>query len=418
LFCSLLWHFVGLALWLAGLSASGPMHRSSPYGLPTAGPKTPPAKTTSVSHGPFGQGPPPSGQGLNQGLPALVQRGVVGGGNWQRPHLGQQQQMQPQSAVSMAEQMRFILQQRQQQQSQGGASQAVAQQPVFVAPADRAPPVVEPPPPNPELEALQEAQRKAAELRRAIERNEGYFEPHLGQVIRGDEDATYTVIAKEALGVGVFSVVWPCADKENKLVALKVVRHQDHFRRSAEKEVQILRLAKQLSEQDPEGAAHVALLRGAFIHKATSPAGDPLEYLCMSFEKLESNLRSVGRQPLDKCLRFSKQIFRALRFLHDTVGIVHCDVKPDNLLMRWDGQAVKLADFGTARTSPEIQAVDELQPLFYRAPEVFIGATRGRKIDVWSAALTVYELVVGRILFRNCHNAREVLETTMQHFGP
>ena len=48
-------------------------------------------------------------------------------------------------------------------------------------------------------------------------------------------------------------------------------------------------------------------------------------------------------------MQFGKQIMRALRYLHDVVGIVHCDVKPDNLLLRWDGLAVKLCDFGCAR---------------------------------------------------------------------
>ncbi|CAK9026771.1 Ankyrin repeat domain-containing protein 17 [Durusdinium trenchii] len=48
--------------------------------------------------------------------------------------------------------------------------------------------------------------------------------------------------------------------------------------------------------QDPESAAHVALLRDSFVHKVSSPQGE-LEYLCMCFEKLESNLRKVGKQP-------------------------------------------------------------------------------------------------------------------------
>lgn len=106
----------------------------------------------------------------------------------------------------------------------------------------------------------------------------------------------YTVVSDEALGVGVFSVVWPCADKNNKLVAMKVIRHQDHFRKYAMREVDVLRRAAELKGEDPESAAHVALLRDSFVHKAVGPLGD-LEYLCICFEKLESNLRKVGKQP-------------------------------------------------------------------------------------------------------------------------
>jgi len=210
-------------------------------------------------------------------------------------------------------------------------------------------------------------------------------------------------------------VVWPCADSNNKLVALKAVRWQAHFRKFSEKEVEVLSWAKDLAEKDPEGAAQVAMLRDHFVHKV-EPSGE--EHLCMAFEKLESNLRSIGKQPLVKVLQFSKQLLLALRYLHDTVEIVHCDVKPDNLLLRWDGLAVKLCDFGTARRPAELQQQDELQPLFYRAPEVFLGATRGRKIDVWSAGCTIYELVVGRIIFRSCHNAREVIQKIMELCGP
>lgn len=286
----------------------------------------------------------------------------------------------------------------------------------FVPPP--APPPPAPPPPEPEKTQEQLDREAHQRLHEAIERNEGYLKAHLGYHIQDSEVGPYTVVSHEALGVGVFSVVWPCADKDNKLVAMKVIRHQDHFRKYANREVEALQKAAGLRDQDPESAAHVALLRDSFVHKVSSPQGDQ-EYLCMCFEKLESNLRKIGKQPLEKVLQFGKQIMRALRYLHDVVQIVHCDVKSDNLLLRWDGLAVKLMDFGTARPSPELQSQDELQPLFYRAPEeVILGCTRGRKIDVWSAAFTIYELTVGRIYLRNCHTPREVLEEIMQLRGP
>merc|ERR1712050_387824 len=95
-----------------------------------------------------------------------------------------------------------------------------------------------------------------------------------------------------------------------------------------------------------------------------------------------------------------------------------CDVKPDNLLLLWDGMAVKLCDFGTARFPADLQGEDQLQPLFYRAPEVYLGSTRGRKIDMWSAGLVIFELVTGKILFRSCSSEREVMEKLMQLRGP
>jgi len=255
---------------------------------------------------------------------------------------------------------------------------------------------------------------EAEQLRRAVEQNEGYFQPQqpLGYIMQ-NEDLRYTIIGKEALGVGVFSVVWPCADANNKLVAMKVVRYQDHFRRYANKEVLVMQRCAELTENDPEGSAQIGQMRDHFVHRVGE-----VEHLCMAFEKLEANLRQAGKQPLNKVLKFGKQILSGLRYLHDIVGLVHCDVKPDNLLLRWDGLSVKLCDFGTCRSSPELQPIDELQPLFYRAPEVFLGVVRGRKIDMWSAGCTIYEMAVGRILFRACNTHREVVEKIQRIGGP
>merc|ERR1719436_577867 len=147
---------------------------------------------------------------------------------------------------------------------------------------------------------------------------------------------------------------------------------------------------RDLADKDPDGSAQLAMLRDHFALRVGE-----VEHLCMAFEKLESNLRTAGKQPLENVLKFSKQIL---------VGLVHCDVKPDNLLLRWDGLSVKLCDFGTARFPAELQNEDQLQPLFYRAPEVYLGVTRGRKIDIWSAGLVIYELVTGRIMMRRCNS--------------
>merc|ERR1711862_307989 len=120
-------------------------------------------------------------------------------------------------------------------------------------------------------------------------------------------------------------------------------------------------------------------------------------YLCLAFPKLHSSLRSAGKQSLEKTQAFGKQTFLALRYLHNSVGLVHADVKPDNLLLRHDSLGVMLCDFGAAKSWLELQGQDEVQALFYRAPEVIIGMMRGPQIDIWSAGCTVYEIATGQI---------------------
>eukprot|EP00929_Paragymnodinium_shiwhaense_P112107 TRINITY_DN80364_c0_g1_i1.p1 TRINITY_DN80364_c0_g1~~TRINITY_DN80364_c0_g1_i1.p1 ORF type:complete len:561 (-),score=105.77 TRINITY_DN80364_c0_g1_i1:54-1736(-) len=258
-----------------------------------------------------------------------------------------------------------------------------------------------------EAEAAEKARKE--EERRSIEKGEGYFKPFIGYRIGEGDSGPYTVVANKPLGVGMFSSVWAVADKNNKLIAVKAARSQEHFQKVTKNEVALLDRLKSLRDVDPEGCDQLMMLREHFMHG---------QHLMMTFEKLEGNLRSAGKQPLDKAISYAKQILCSLRFLHDTAGVVHCDVKPDNLLMRWDGLAVKLADFGAARTPDLLQVTDDLQPLYYRAPEVLIGATRGRKIDLWSAGCTIYEMIVGRIWMQSCTTLREVMEHVMKNRGP
>jgi serine/threonine-protein kinase PRP4 len=210
------------------------------------------------------------------------------------------------------------------------------------------------------------------------------------------------------LGRGTFSSVFAAANDSKKLVALKAVRSQEYFRKYANKEVAIMLRIRDSCPKDPEGAANVLNLTEHFMFG---------EHLCIVMDKMGTSLREFGRQPLEKVISFSKQLLLALRFLHDGVGLMHCDVKPDNLLVRHDGMAVKLCDFGAAGFTKEKQQVDELQPLFYRAPEVLIGAPRGRKIDIWSVGCTIFELAVGRILFRDCNSVRDCVEKIMRLRG-
>lgn len=243
---------------------------------------------------------------------------------------------------------------------------------------------------------------------------DGYFRATLGYSVTGGA-SRYIIVDKKPLGVGVFSAVYPVADAENKLIALKVIRRQDFYRKFAERETEMLKRLQEMAELDKAGSDSICMLRDHFVH--VTPKGE--DYLCLAFAHLYRDLRSAGRLPVDKVLVFTKQLLCSLRYLHDHVGLVHCDVKPDNLMMRHDEKAVKLCDFGAARStsSNELQATDELQPMFYRAPEVFLGCPRGRKIDIWSVGCTVYEMAVGRVLFKSCITPKEVMEKIMMLRG-
>ncbi|EEQ99974.1 mitogen-activated protein kinase, putative [Perkinsus marinus ATCC 50983] len=93
-----------------------------------------------------------------------------------------------------------------------------------------------------------------------------------------------------------------------------------------------------------------------------------------------------------------RQMFAGLCFCHEQ-GVLHRDVKPQNVLIKGNmhsGSAcLKLADFGLARTfRPDVRAYTrEIQTLWYRAPEILLGAKEyGPAVDIWSAGAVIYEL--------------------------
>jgi serine/threonine-protein kinase PRP4 len=103
-------------------------------------------------------------------------------------------------------------------------------------------------------------------------------------------------------------------------------------------------------------------------------------------------------------------------------GIVHADLKPDNILVSADFATIQLADFGSAydvKVSGEdtLPTTPYLVSRFYRAPEIILGLKPTYAIDLWSLAVTVAELFLGDVLFRGGSN-NDMLYVFMQTLGP
>lgn len=99
---------------------------------------------------------------------------------------------------------------------------------------------------------------------------------------------------------------------------------------------------------------------------------------------------------LPRVQSIARQLLKSLAFLHGPrLGIVHCDVKPENVLLKSAASAtVRLIDLGSAcfATDPPSSYV---QSRPYRAPEVVLGLPYDGRIDVWSAGCLVAELLSG-----------------------
>ncbi len=116
---------------------------------------------------------------------------------------------------------------------------------------------------------------------------------------------------------------------------------------------------------------------------------------------LRELLETQGRMTEAEAIRYGVQVAAALQYAHEQ-GVVHCDIKPENIIINETGVA-KVTDFGVAetinRTLAPGQAQDLLGTIAYLAPEVIQGAPPGPSADVYALGLTIYEMVAGRLPF-------------------
>ncbi|KAA0174476.1 hypothetical protein FNF27_04072 [Cafeteria roenbergensis] len=157
----------------------------------------------------------------------------------------------------------------------------------------------------------------------------GYHPVKVGEVY----NERYRVLQK--LGWGHFSTVWRCADMADggRIVALKVQKSASHYTEAAADEIAILDFVGDQADGMGQDIPVVRLL-DTFTHNG--PHG---RHTCMVFELLGDNLlrlikasryRGVSPQTVRALTR---RITRALAFLHSHCGIIHTDVKPENVLL-------------------------------------------------------------------------------------
>ncbi|GAB2274907.1 hypothetical protein Dimus_009677 [Dionaea muscipula] len=90
---------------------------------------------------------------------------------------------------------------------------------------------------------------------------------------------------------------------------------------------------------------------------------------------------------------YTLHILLGLEYLH-SVGIVHCDIKPSNILMGPSGP--KIADLGCARRASPVEAMAMAGTPLFMAPEVVRGEEQGFPADIWSLGCTIIEMATGK----------------------
>ncbi|HEX3686054.1 MAG TPA: protein kinase [Gaiellaceae bacterium] len=118
-------------------------------------------------------------------------------------------------------------------------------------------------------------------------------------------------------------------------------------------------------------------------------------------ENLKKLVQRVGPLPEEDAVRLALQIARALGFAHEN-GLVHRDVKPQNVLLNGDGQA-KVTDFGIARSLDVKGGLTQTGTVMgtsdYIAPEQARGSRVDAQSDIYSLGAVLYELLTGEVPF-------------------
>jgi serine/threonine-protein kinase len=118
-------------------------------------------------------------------------------------------------------------------------------------------------------------------------------------------------------------------------------------------------------------------------------------------ETLKARIRRLGRLPVTEALAYAIEIARALQAAHEK-GIVHRDVKPQNVLIDEEGRA-KVTDFGIARTLEEDGLTADgrvLGTTDYVSPEQALGKRVGPQSDLYSLGIVLYEMLIGDVPFK------------------
>ncbi|OBZ71556.1 Serine/threonine-protein kinase SRPK [Grifola frondosa] len=246
-----------------------------------------------------------------------------------------------------------------------------------------------------------------------------YYPLRVGDVIR----ERYTILRQ--LGSGRHSTVWLSKDNvSGSDVALKIACADI----SAEGQHCINEnvFLERVQTADPShlGYSHVIHMHEHF--QLTSPVGI---HSCTVLDLLGQDLNRVrfefGKGPLPVALvkRITKDVLLGLDYLHRSCGIIHTDIKPDNLLFTLPekdvsarsteggaspasgpsyaesvGSSVVISDLGVASWKDDpFDGV--VQSYCLRAPEIYLRAPWGPPIDIWGFGCVIFELATCSLLF-------------------
>ena len=198
---------------------------------------------------------------------------------------------------------------------------------------------------------------------------------------------------EELVGTGGMSSVFKARDSLlERPVALKILH--EHYVTDADYVERFRREARAVAQ-----LAHPNIV--TVIDRGEEGGRQFIVFEYVDGENLKQVVTRAGALPVREAVDLALQIARALGYAHHR-GIVHRDVKPQNVILNEEGRA-KVTDFGIAR-SLDVDGVTQTGTVLgtsdYIAPEQAQGQPVDEKTDVYSLGVVLYELLTGELPFR------------------
>lgn len=211
------------------------------------------------------------------------------------------------------------------------------------------------------------------------------------------------------VGQGSMSKVWRARDySSGRTVALKVL----HKEKTVELEARFVGLDKPKEGEIAVQLQHPHIVK-TFEHGLTT---DREQFLVMEFIEgysLSYLVEAQNENMRTNCLNYMIQLGEAVQYFHDA-GWIHRDICPRNIMVNNEHE-LKLIDFGLVvpNTPPFLLPGNRTGTAAYMAPELIKRQKTSQKIDIFSYAVTCYEMLSKRLPWK----AAETLDAVLQHIN-